>query len=60
MKSIAEQMRAVRAERGIDYAEWTTPWLAALPASISNRVFAALRAPDVQASNVPGHRSKNK
>ena len=57
MKSIAEQMRAVRAERGIDYAEWTTPWLAALPASISNRVFAALRAPDVQASNVPGHRS---
>ena len=57
MKSIAEQMRAVRAERGIDYAEWTTPWLAALPASVSTRVFAALRVPDVQASNVPGHRS---
>ena len=57
MKSIADQMRRVRAERGIDYAEWTTPWLAALPASVSTRVFGALRAPDVQASNVPGHRS---
>lgn len=57
MKSIAEQMRAIRTERGLDYAEWTAPWLAALPASVSNRVFTALRAPDVQASNVPGHRS---
>ncbi len=57
MKSIAEQMRAIRAERGIDYAEWTAPWLAALPASISARFFAAMRAPDVQASNVPGHKS---
>jgi len=49
--------RAIRTERGLDYAEWTAPWLAALPASVSNRVFTALRAPDVQASNVPGHRS---
>jgi WS/DGAT/MGAT family acyltransferase len=56
MKSIAEQMRTIRAERGIDYAEWTAPWLAALPASVTARIFALLRAPDVQASNVPGPR----
>ena len=56
MKSIAEQMRAIRAERGLDYAEWTAPWLAALPASVTTRLLSLLRAPDVQASNVPGPR----
>ena len=54
MKSIAEQMRQIRAERGIDYAEWTAPWLVALPQGLSSRVVSALRPPDVQASNVPG------
>ncbi len=56
MKAIAEQMRAIRAERGLDYAEWTAPWLAALPAGVTARLLALLRAPDVQASNVPGPR----
>ncbi|MEZ4279695.1 MAG: wax ester/triacylglycerol synthase family O-acyltransferase [Myxococcota bacterium] len=56
MKAIAEQMRQIRAERGIDYAEWTAPWLVALPASLSSRVVSVLRPPDVQASNVPGPR----
>jgi len=57
MKSIAEQMHSIRAERGLDYAEWAAPWLAALPASLSARLVGAIRAPDVQASNVPGHRT---
>ncbi len=57
MKSIAEQMRQIRAERGIDYAEWTAPWLVALPTGVSSRVVSALRPPDVQASNVPGPRA---
>ena len=56
MKSIAEQMRTIRAERGLDYAERTAPWLAALPAALSARLVGAMRAPDVQASNVPGFR----
>lgn len=56
IKAIAEQMRAIRAEPGLDYAEWAAPWLAALPTALSARVVGALRAPDVQASNVPGPR----
>jgi len=56
MKSIAEQMRGIRAEPGLDYAEWAAPWLAALPVALSARLVGAIRAPDVQASNVPGHR----
>lgn len=56
MKSIAEQVRTIRSEPGLDYADWATPWLAALPAALSDRVVGAMRAPDVQASNVPGHR----
>lgn len=54
MKSIAEQVQTIRGESGLDYAEWATPWLAALPASLSARIVAAIRPPDVQASNVPG------
>lgn len=56
MKSIAEQVRTIRAEPGLDYAERTAPWLAALPTALSARLVGAMRAPDVQASNVPGHR----
>ena len=56
MKSIAEQVRTIRGERGLDYAERTAPWLAALPTAISARLVGAMRAPDVQASNVPGFR----
>lgn len=56
MKAIAEQLRTIRAERGLDYADWAAPWLAALPAPLSARVVGAMRAPDVQASNVPGPR----
>lgn len=58
MKSIAEQVRAIRGEPGLAYADWAAPWLAALPASLSARLVGAMRAPDVQASNVPGHRSE--
>lgn len=56
MKSIAEQVRTIRGERGLDYGDWVTPWLAALPASLSARLVEAIRPPDVQASNVPGPR----
>lgn len=54
MKAIAEQIRRIRDDQGLDYAEWAAPWLAALPASLSARVVGAIRPPDVQASNVPG------
>lgn len=57
MKAIAEQLRTIRAEPGIDYADWAAPWLAALPAPLSARVMGTIRAPDVQASNVPGPRT---
>lgn len=56
MKSIAEQVRTIRGEPGLDYGDWAAPWLAALPASLSARLVEAIRPPDVQASNVPGHR----
>lgn len=56
MKAIAEQVRTIRSEPGLDYAERSAPWLAALPAPLSARLLSAMRAPDVQASNVPGHR----
>jgi hypothetical protein len=56
MKAIADQVRAIRSEPGLDYAERSAPWLAALPAPLSARLLGAMRAPDVQASNVPGHR----
>jgi diacylglycerol O-acyltransferase len=53
---IGGTMRAARAERALTLMSVAAPVLSRLPSRISTGLSKRMAAPDVQASNIPGHR----